>query len=383
MKNSGSTSSFGSSLRKSVNKLTASASGVSLVATSALSASSEALNNRNSISDCNNNNNPPATIISGAHILTQSLAVTNLIFGIYGIELWHYNEATGKLHNVNLNPRNDDDEETGLRATNMENISALLVKRKPQDADTENDYATDDAIEAYNKLIDTSRKDYVAANPTDPGVGLSGVLWAESTGSALPGVLHLPKMGLFRHDDGGGGSSSSERNLNTSFRRRGSGMKRRGSVGGNLGGSFRNVKSPGGSFRNVKKGVVETMLGSHGQLVWRNVDELAIDPDQVREDTCVFISYAHIICTSYVLFSYHMRISLTMNAHIIQPNDNRLQTLAKAGFKLAAGIPFDVNGYRGIVIMYGNPHAESSKLNHPANLKFMCSAANVSKEILI
>jgi hypothetical protein len=293
MKNSGSTSSFGSSLRKSVNKLTASASGV---ATSALSASSEALNNRNSISDCNNNNNP-ATIISGAHILTQSLAVTNLIFGIYGIELWHYNEATGKLHNVNLNPRNDDDEETG-QATNMENISGLLVKRKPQDADTENDYATDDAIEAYNKLIDTSRKDYVAANPTDPGVGLSGVLWAESSGSALPGVLHLPKMGLFRHDDGGGGGSSSERNLNTSFRRRGSGMKRRGSVGGNLGGSFRNVKS-------------------HGQLVWRDVDELAIDPDQVREDTCVFISYAHIICTSYVLFSYHMCFSLTMNAHII------------------------------------------------------------------
>ena len=121
-------------------------------------------------------------------------------------------------------------------------------------------------------MIDASRKDYLPANPTDPGVGLSGVLWAESSGSAHPGVLHLPKMGLFRHDDGGGGISSSERNLNTSFRRRGSGMKMRGSVGGNLGGSFRNVKS-------------------HGQLVWRNVDELAIDPDQVREDTCMFISY--------------------------------------------------------------------------------------------
>jgi len=85
-------------------------------------------------------------------------------------------------------------------------------------------------------------------------------------------------MGLFRHDDDTGGGSSSERNLNTSFRRarRGSGMKRRGSVGGNLG-SFRN-KSPGGSFRGKNGGV---NLGSH-QLVWRNVDELANDPDQVR-----------------------------------------------------------------------------------------------------
>jgi len=110
-------------------------------------------------------------------------------------------------------------------------------------------------------------------------IGLPGVLWSESSGSALPipGV-HLPKMGLFRHDDDTG--SSSERNLNTSFRRarRGSGMKRRGSIGGNLGGSFRK-KSPGGSFRG-KNGV---NLGSHSQLVWRNVDELANDPDQVRD----------------------------------------------------------------------------------------------------
>jgi len=45
-----------------------------------------------------------------------------------------------------------------------------------------------------------------------------------------------------------------------------------------VGGSFRN-KSPGGSFRG-KNGV---NLGSHSQLVWRNVDELANDPDQVRD----------------------------------------------------------------------------------------------------
>ena len=131
------------------------------------------------------------------------------------------------------------------------------------------------------------------------------MLWSESSGSALPipGV-HLPKMGLFRHDDDDAGGSS-ERNLNASFRRarRGSGTKRRGSLPPNLGGSFRN-KSPGGSFRG-KNGV---NLGSHSQLVWRNVEELANDPDQVRDliHKYMFISYAlfslyqnaHIMCSS-------------------------------------------------------------------------------------
>jgi len=175
MKNSGSTNSFGSNLRKSVNKLTASASGVSL-ATSALSASSEALNNFN-----DNNSNDPVANISGPHILTQSLAVTNLIFGIYGIELWHYNEATGKLHNVNLNPQVDDsgdDVETGRRssfadskAANKLSSSGLFIKHKPQEADADNDYSTNNAIEAYESLTDASRKDYEAASPVDPGVG--------------------------------------------------------------------------------------------------------------------------------------------------------------------------------------------------------------------
>ena len=144
-------------------------------------------------------------------------------------------------------------------------------------------------------------------------IGLPGVLWSESSGSALPipGV-HLPKMGLFRHDDDAG--SSSERNLNTSFRRarRGSGMKRRGSVGGNLGGSFRN-KSPGGSFRG-KNGV---NLGSHSQLVWRNVDELANDPDQVRDliHTCSY--HMHFSPPTKMLISYvHLHILNTLSTAI-------------------------------------------------------------------
>jgi len=74
--------------------------------------------------------------------------------------------------------------------------------------------------------------------------------------------------------------------------------------------------------------------------------------------------------------SYHVSIFI-FSLHYLQPYDKRLQTLAKAGFKIAAGIPFDINGYRGIVIIYGNPYAEPEKLNNPANIKFMYSSAQL------
>lgn len=56
-------------------------------------------------------------------------------------------------------------------------------------------------------------------------------------------------------------------------------------------------------------------LGTHTvphEVHWREVDELANDPDQ--------------------------------------PYDERLQHLAKAGFTRAAGIPFQVKNYRGMII---------------------------------
>ena len=51
--------------------------------------------------------------------------------------------------------------------------------------------------------------------------------------------------------------------------------------------------------------------------------------------------------------------------------------MAKAGFKLATGITFDINGYRGIFIVYGNPHGDRNKLNNPANARFMNNAAQL------
>jgi len=153
----------------------------------------------------------------GGNILTQSLAMVDLIFGIYGIELWHYNEASGKLAIVNLNE--EDDGETGISGS-----GSFLIKRQPQETDPNNDYATPEALDAYNKLTNVTQSGYIAVNETDPGVGLSGALWAESSG---------------------GGSDT------------------------------------GANFNRAWGGIGHS---GHESVVWRDVGELADDPDQVRRD---------------------------------------------------------------------------------------------------
>lgn len=191
-----------------------------------------------------------------SNILTQSLALTDLIFGIYAIELWHYDDFSGKLINVNLGSH---DEETGCRGGS----GGLLLKRRTQETDPNSNYSSSEALDAFNKLTDPSRNDYIPVTPTDPGVGLPGVLWAECMCMNCP----CPPV------------------------------------------------------------------------LWRDVGELANDPDQ--------------------------------------PNDERLQAFAKSGFKLAAGIIFNINGYRGVVIYFGNPHAQFEKLQHPANTKLINNAAHL------
>jgi len=64
----------------------------------------------------------------GGNILTQSLAMVDLIFGIYGIELWHYNEASGKLAIVNLNE--EDDGETGISGSGSFLIKIMTMQHR-------------------------------------------------------------------------------------------------------------------------------------------------------------------------------------------------------------------------------------------------------------
>jgi len=174
----------------------------------------------------------------GGNILTQSLAMVDLIFGIYGIELWHYNEATGKLAIVNLNE--EDDGESGISGS-----GSFLIKRQPQETDPDNDYATSEAFEAYNKLTNVTQSGYIAVNETDPGVGLSGALWAESSG---------------------GGSDA------------------------------------GANFNRAWGGIGHS---GHESVVWRDVGELADDPDQVRRDILVFV-FVVVLCSYHIILVYHL-----------------------------------------------------------------------------
>lgn len=158
-------------------------------------------------------------------ILSHSLALTDHIFGLYAVELWHYDDGNGKLVNVPLG----HDEETG--AGNCR----LLIKRMTQEADPSNTYSTPEAVNAFRRLTDPSSNDFLPATAIDVGVGLPGILWSDA---------------------------ASSKGINSSAQRH--------SVG-----SVRHL-SHGGSRRHFTN-------GGHGcEVSWRNVDELAKDPDQVR-----------------------------------------------------------------------------------------------------
>ena len=166
-----------------------------------------------------------------ADILSQSMALTNLIFGIYAVELWHFDESSGRLVNFALG---SGDEETG------EGSCSLLLKRRTQETDVDNDYASMHAIDAFNQLTDPSRGDYLPADPVDPGVGLPGALWAESH------------------------SSNSLNALGEGVRKRTNQLLHMGHLHGSTGNMSSSQR--GGFFHHTH---------------WRDVVELANDPDQV------------------------------------------------------------------------------------------------------
>ena len=178
---------------------------------------------------------------SNDDILQQTLGMTDLIFAIYAVEVWKYDEETGKIFNVNLS---SDDEETG-GGGGAGGSGGLLIKRNPQEIDIDNDYYTEEAEGAFYQLTDASRSDFLPAGSADPGVGLAGALWAESSGSAAGGV-NFRALGEMGHHQG-----------NTS-------------------------------------------------LSWRDVKELAEDPDQV----CIYnlLLQGQMIVQSSILFS-HIYIS--------------------------------------------------------------------------
>ena len=192
------------------------------------------------------NGQPSQSTGDSSDILSQSLVLSDLIFGIYAIELWTYDEATGKLSNVSLGSR---DEETSKRG----GVGGLLLKRMTQETDPDNDYSTSEALDAFNKLTDPSRRDFLPASPTDPGVGLPGVLWAEQSSSTLGAGVNRVRRNPLLH-----------------------------SSGPHIGGG-------GGGFH------------SHDSIVWRDVGELANDPHQVNCTKYFHLGVRKLLILSHIL----------------------------------------------------------------------------------
>lgn len=161
-------------------------------------------------------------------VLSQSLALTENIIGLYAIELWKYNETSGKLCNIDLNLSTD--EEMGQMK------SSLLIKHITEEADHNSTHCKSKAEVAFLRLVDSSRKDYLPPTSVEPGVGLPGILWSESSTSPrrVNKVKEVPlQRGLIR-------------------------LK---------------------SVRNIIGNV--SSADSDDLITWREVDALASDPDQV------------------------------------------------------------------------------------------------------
>ena len=97
----------------------------------------------------------PIEPVPDVDILTQTVAISiKSLYGVYGVELWWFNEETGVLENIALS---SDDIEGGT-------VEGLLLKRVTQEADEINRtiWNVDEAQESFNKLTDKSTPGYVA-----------------------------------------------------------------------------------------------------------------------------------------------------------------------------------------------------------------------------
>ncbi len=163
------------------------------------------------------------------NVLSQSLALTENIIGLYAIELWKYDERCGKLFNIDLKCSTDE-EEGQLR-------SSLIIKHITEEADHDSTHCKTMAENAFLRLVDSSRKDFLPPTPVEPGVGLPGVLWSESSFSS------------------GKGNKANEIPLQRGLNR----------------------------LKSVRNIIGDVSSGNSADLItWREVDALARDPDQVR-----------------------------------------------------------------------------------------------------
>jgi len=234
-------------------------------------------------------------------ILLQSVfACTANIFGLYGLEVWKFDQKSGFLTSTPMMPPNALDVKQHRRS--------LFIKRIPQEADYNSPNYNPSARDAFERLTVTTRLDYCSKNATDPGVGVAGALWSESNNSS---VLSTSALAVVQ-----------------------SGVQ---TLSDKISDKLHLYKSD-----PLNRSIRDMVLGQDNEqasnrVLWRDINSLAEDPDQ--------------------------------------PYDERLQLFAKAGFALAAGISFNIRGFKGIVVFFANPHADMKKLSDNTNSKLIEFAA--------
>lgn len=106
-------------------------------------------------------------------ILSQSvqLCVEN-VFGLYGIEVWRFDNETGKLFNTAISQQS-------IEAGRSE--CGMYITRIPQEADHKSPSYRPESRDAFERLANTSRIDYLAPEPVVSGRSLAGALWSETS----------------------------------------------------------------------------------------------------------------------------------------------------------------------------------------------------------
>ena len=187
------------------------------------------------------------------------------------------------------------------------------------------------------RLTETSRLDYLHEDTRSPGVGLAGVLWVESSQNVSNKKSrqhsYAPGIGNLAPDKVVGAADVQTPQKRPAARR---GRSLRDLIAGIDDEDEDEVDHP-----NVDMSAVDHSIR------WRNVSDLATDPDQ--------------------------------------PYDERLQIFAKAGFTKATGIPFvsvSDPDFKGLVVFFANPHADEGRLEHPTNVKLIKNAAQCIGSVL-
>eukprot|EP00804_Cyclotella_cryptica_P001583 CCRYP_021194-RA/>CCRYP_021194-RA protein AED:0.08 eAED:0.19 QI:0/0/0/1/0/0/3/0/310 len=188
----------------------------------------------------------------------------------------------------------------------------MHIKRIPQEADHESPSYSPEARDAFERLAYTSRIDYLAPEPVESGCSL-----AERYGA---------------------------RRLRPIF--------------------WRHFQI---EIYNSQACWFSSWVATYSKCgrvnIMERCGELVTDPNQFFR--------ANIDATIAWIFE----IYLPYDQRTAQPYDARLQLLSKAGFKLAAGIPVDIPGFRGIIIFFANPYSDRRKLCLDNNIQLILRSA--------